>query len=284
MDIEHSYVNNVESLIPRPDIALDVLTIAHEEDCSVARLAGKIEKDPSLTANMLRLANSSYYGYMHEITSIHDIIVRLGLNTVKLMAISSASLGILKTPQDAYLLEPGELWNHSYGTAVVAESIGDFLGIYDISALFTAALLHDVGKIILNRPLQLAAGDRPGENTAHGLADERKLLHTDHAIIGRALLATWRLPDLITQPIGLHHRWPDAEAAGTHSRIVYFANWLTNTTNFHHQPEDVSGAALAADLDGKQELQLMPRVAANLAGLLQDAVRRFNQTAAAFEL
>ena len=107
MDVAQEYIKDVEKLAPCPEIALDVLSIAHESDCSIPTLAGKIEKDPNLTATMLRMANSAYFGHMKKINSVTDIIVRLGLETVKILAITSASVGVLRSPQEAYCLDPG---------------------------------------------------------------------------------------------------------------------------------------------------------------------------------
>ena len=95
------YLAGVQELVPRPDIALDVLTLAHSDDCSAPQLATLIEKDPCLTVNMLRLANSALFGHMKKIASVRDIIVRLGLEAVSLLAIAGASVTILKTPMDA---------------------------------------------------------------------------------------------------------------------------------------------------------------------------------------
>lgn len=287
MEIEQEYIKNIANLVPRPDIALDVLTLAHDLSCPIAKLAGKIEKDPSLTANMLRLANSSYFGHMQEITSIQDIIVRLGLDTVKLIAISSASVGMLKTPQKAYHLEPGVLWSHSYATAILAEIIGGYAGVKDISALYTAALLHDIGKILLNRRLQLESINYPeieADESAGGRpAYEQKLLHTDHARIGRALLKSWGLPDLISEPIGQHHS-PLTTGDGLHSRIVFLANWLENETGLHASADEENGRELAAMVLGHPNLTLVPEVAANLEKIMDEVLGRYGTTATVFEL
>ena len=156
MNIEKKYISDVDTLIPSPQIALEVLELAHGVDCDFNRLASKIESDPSLTANMLRMANSAYFGHMRKIASVRDIIIRLGLETVKLIAITSASLGLLKNPQEAYNLEAGALWQHSHATATLASIIGQHAKIEESYSVYTAALLHDVGKIILNRPLRKA--------------------------------------------------------------------------------------------------------------------------------
>ncbi len=239
MDIIARYIHSVDKLVPRPEIALKALNMAMDPRCSIPLLSTQIERDPSLTANMLRLANSAFFGHMRTINSVREIIVRLGITTVQMLAISSATVSLLKNPQEAYNLEPGELWNHSYAVALLAAIIGRHSLVDDLPALYTAALLHDVGKIILNRDLQTAmleSADSTPEMTL--LAYERKLLGTDHPEVGAALLAHWELPPTITHAVSNHHDSHLSEDAPLVHRIVNLANWLENTLGLHTASRD----------------------------------------------
>ena len=225
--VENKYLADVDTLIPRPDIALDVLEIAQHEEASVSELARKIEQDPNLTANMLRMANSSYFGFMRQISSIQDVIIRLGRETVKVLAITSASAGLLQSPQEAYGLDPHALWTHSYASAILAEIIAGHAGYENKFSIFTSALLHDVGKIILNRPLQKAIAEQKKRTSDTSVLElERTLLHTDHARIGMALLIKWELPDEIIIPVGFHHTTEGENALLMNTKIVSLVNFL----------------------------------------------------------
>lgn len=229
MTIENEFIKAVDKLIPRPDIALDVMTLANQADCDLTALCKRINQDPSLMANMLRLANSAYFGYMKEIHSIRDIVVRLGLDSVKMIAITSASAGVLKSPQEAYNLEPGSLWRHSHATALLSAIIGRFARVEVTSSLYSAALLHDVGKIILNRQLQIETMHRGGIGEFSSMVEmENALLHTDHAKVGEALLQKWGLPESITEPVGAHHSLSACKDR-LPCQIVYLANHLTES-------------------------------------------------------
>ncbi len=231
--VEQEYIKDVDRLVPRPDIALDVLQMAYGEECNFGQLAEKIESDPSMTANMLQLANSAYFGHMRKISSIHDIVVRLGLETVKMIVITSASIGLLKNPQDAYNLDAGALWQHCHATAVLSSIIGRYARVRNSSALYTAALLHDVGKVVLNRPLQLALLNRADQEiSGSSLAIEHALLHTDHAKVGMFLLEKWGLPAMITVPVGFHHEFQKALIHKLHTLIVHLANCLVEGMGF----------------------------------------------------
>ncbi len=231
--VEQEYVKNVDKLVPRPDIALEVLQLAYDGGCDFQELGAKIERDPSLTANMLQLANSAYFGHMRKISSVHEILVRLGLETVKMIVITSASIGLLKDPQEAYNLDAGMLWQHSYATAVLSSIIGRYARVKNSAALYTAALLHDVGKVVLNRPLQAALLNREEQEVADStLVMEQRLLGTDHARVGMFLLEKWGLPAAITVPVGFHHEFHKALIHKLPTLVVHLANLLVEGMGF----------------------------------------------------
>jgi len=277
MSIEKEYIRGVDKLIPRPEIALEVMTLAHDEGCDITSLSGKIKQDPSLTANMLKLANSAYFGHMKEIRSITDIIVRLGLDTVKMLAITSASIGLLKSPQDAYNLEPGALWRHSYATALLASIIARHAKCEIISTIYSAALLHDVGKIVLNRPLQVECMNQ-GEVCADKplLAFEHDMLRTDHAKTGMALLEHWGLPAVITRPVGLHHT-PAAAGRELDCGIVFLANLLAD--NIGIQAESPENTFYALEEEAAADTwPAIPGFRENLEEIINEFFEKFNES------
>ncbi len=239
MSNEEEFIKGVDKLIPRPDIALEVMTLANETECPIQSLSEKIKQDPSLMANMLKMANSAYFGHMQEINSITDIIVRLGVDTIKMLAITSASAGLLKSPQEAYNIEPGALWRHSYATALLASIIGRYGHCPSLSSLYTSALLHDIGKIILNRHLQTACLNR-GEEFKGGdiIQFEQTMLHTNHAKVAALLLRRWQLPEDIIAPVAYHHETNPKLDKALNCQIVYLANYLTESIGIQAMEPD----------------------------------------------
>ncbi len=280
MEIEKKYIKDVDKLIPRPDIALEVMTMAHDTQCSILEMANKIEMDPNLTANMLRLANSAYFGHMREITSVRDIIVRLGLDTVKLIAITGASAGLMKTPQQAYNLDPGSLWHHSHATAVLSSVIAKYARVEDPAPIYTASLLHDIGKVILNRPLQVAISNNKNLGKKfHSLIElEHFLLNTDHARVGMALLQKWGLPDNITLPVGLHHQ-PEHEKAGQiHVKIVFLANFLVDSIGIRALLPENFVFDVQEFIDQNQVMPDVPNFHENMEKIIDEFFFQFNET------
>ncbi len=275
MSIEKEYISGVDKLIPRPEIALEVMTMAHDGGCDITTLSNRIKQDPSLTANMLKLANSAYFGHMKKINSITDIVVRLGLDTVKMLAITSASIGLLKTPQDAYNLEPGALWRHSYATALLSSIIARHARCDLISTIYSAALLHDVGKIVLNRPLQVECMNQGEICTDKPLLSfEQAMLHTDHARTGMALLDHWGLPAVITKPVGLHHS-PAAAARHLDCAIVYLANQLAGSIGIQAEDPENSFYAIEEHAD-TTDWPEVPGFKENLEEIINEFFEKFN--------
>lgn len=273
--IEHNLIKDVDTLVPRPDIALEVMAMANQNDCDIAGICRKINQDPSLMANMLRLANSAYFGHMKEISSIRDIVVRLGLDSVKMIAITSASAGILKTPQEAYNLEPGALWRHSHATALLAVLIGRYAEVDGISSIYSAGLLHDVGKIILNRHLQVESMNRGGiSDYPTLLALEKALLHTDHAKVGMALLQKWGLPEAITDPVGSHHNLSGCQYH-LPRQIVYLANHLAESIGIPSGDTDNSIYQFRESYEAADGLPEIPGFTENMETIISQFYEQF---------
>jgi len=283
MEIEKTYIKDVQHLVPCPTIAIQVLTMAQNIECDLVGLAAKIEQDPSLCANMLRVANSAYFGHTKAITSIKDIIVRLGVETVKLLAITGASVGLLKSPQEAYNLSSGALWRHSWATAVMAGIIGRYAELEDNSAVYTSALLHDIGKVILNRSLQAELNNRPPPDPNITIAEfERLVLGTNHARVGMALLQSWDLPDKITLPVGLHHDRTQAESSLLYARIVYLANYLTESMGIHSIDPENYFFNVQEYVERETNLPNVPNFDVNMEKIIEEFFVQYSQSQSIF--
>lgn len=279
MDVEKKYIEDVDKLIPRPDIALEVLTLAQDSSSDTSTLAEKIEKDPNMTANMLRMANSSYFGHMREITSVREIIVRLGYDMVKILAITSASSALLNSPQEAYNLEPHDLWYHSQACAILASIIAKYTKVEKVAPVYTAALLHDIGKVLLNRALQVAITSTEVDKKFPTLVKlENFMLQTDHAKVGMALLKKWGLPDNIVIPVGYHHTTGTEESKQINSQIVYLANYLVESIGIRALKEEDYMFNVDDFPDISQELPEIPHFQENMEGIMEEFFNQLNET------
>lgn len=283
MNVEEEYIKDIDKILPCPEIALEILKIAHEDTCNINHLSRNIEKDPALTANMLKMANSAYFGHMKQIRSITDIIVRLGLETIKLIAITSASSGLLNTSQKAYNLKNGGLWRHSYATAILATIICRHADHEDASVIYTAALLHDIGKVVLNRHLLkgIYNADEPDKETTM-IEYEHSFLHTDHAKVGEALLRKWGLPESICMPVGEHHRPDNPDDEPLSCKIVRLANIITGQMGFHALDETNPLEGIEEFLKKEPCLPDVPNFVAKQQEIIDEFFSKYNESETIF--
>ncbi|MCM0755744.1 HDOD domain-containing protein [Desulfovibrio aminophilus] len=196
-------VKTVEALPSAIQQAIDLLGDA---DADMGELARIIEFDPGLTSNVLRLVNSPYFGGLRTITSLREAVVRLGAGQVFQLLIACGVIPCMRAEIKGYGLSPGMLLEHSVVAAVAARTVARELGLTAPDHTFTAALLSNIGKIVLGTFLEVDAGPILEIATRHGLtfeAAEEAVLGISHDEVGAALLEHWHLPE----PIVFAVRW-----------------------------------------------------------------------------
>jgi HD-like signal output (HDOD) protein len=211
-------------LAAMPATSTRLLGLLEDPEVEVAELVEVIEKDPGLTANVLKLCNSSYYGLGREVGSVRDALVRLGNRTVLTVAFATSMGRLLQVPVSAYRLPRGQLWRHALACGVLAARLTPADSALDRNRLFTAGVLHDIGKLLLDRPLRERLEQLPPGLTDGELAlAERDLLGFDHAEAGAALAVAWNFPEDLAAAIAGHAR---PAPAGSLTAIVRAANLL----------------------------------------------------------
>lgn len=198
----------VDAVPALPPAAGEVVRLVQDPEVDLADVCRAIELDASLTSNLLRLANSPWFRASREIDSVRAATVRLGLNTVFELVLSTVLAPIARRPVQGYDLPAGDLWEHSVAVGIGARQLAQILGRPAPQGLFTAGLLVDIGKIVLGSYLEVDA--RPVMDAAfdHGLpfdAAEREVLGIDHAEVGATLLDRWNLPRFLVDAVRWHH-------------------------------------------------------------------------------
>lgn len=187
-------VRKVEAM---PSAIQQSLALLRQPDADMGTLARIIEFDPGLTANILHLANSAYFGGARAISSVREAVLRLGVEQVFQLLIAAVAAPRLRQEIKGYGLPAGRLLAHSVTTAVAAEAVGRQLGLAIPECTFTAGLLSNVGKVVLGtflevdpRPiLDLAEAEELTFEQA-----EQVMLGISHDEVGAALLEHWGLP------------------------------------------------------------------------------------------
>lgn len=169
---------------------------------SMADVGEEIGKDQTLTGKVLRLVNSAFYGFPTRIGTLTHAMVLLGYDAVKGLIVSTSVFDYIRP--EAY-----PLWRHSLATSIAARNLADALNLQDLEEIAVAALLHDIGKVVLHieahDEYMLAIDYAVKENLPMWQA-EREILGFDHADIGLWLCEKWLLPAKLATEIGYHHK------------------------------------------------------------------------------
>ncbi|MCI0653422.1 MAG: HDOD domain-containing protein [Methylococcaceae bacterium] len=186
-----------------------VLKLTSDISCSAKELVQVIEHDPVMTLKILKLLNSAYFSLPRKITSIHQSVVYLGFNTIKNMALSIATLGILPQKNKAGFDTQGYL-KHSLSTAAIARLLHQKFNHkdFDASDCFVAGLLHDIGKVVYAQFNPHGFARIIERSRSDGIAvfrAERHLIGADHSLIGAMLGEKWNFPQSLVGCIGEHH-------------------------------------------------------------------------------
>ena len=216
-------INGIESM---PAAVTRLASLIDDPTADAAAIGRVLELDARLTGDVLRLANSAWSQPTRPILTVRDAVKRIGAAVILKLAVGARTAAQLRSPSEAYELGEGELWRHSVAAALAAERLQGYASVAIPGAAFTAALLHDVGKVPLNRRLGDSGLRRLWSLVDVGgitpLAAERQLLGTDHAEAGAAIARQWGLPDVLAEAIGAHHD-PDSEPTPV-SDAVHVAN------------------------------------------------------------
>lgn len=215
-------------LTPLPTSAVRLLELAANPNRDLTELVEVIVYDQVLTMKLLRAANSVISAAAMPVGSVQEALIRMGTAEVLTLAVASGARPIMEKSIAGYGLGEGALWRHSVAAAIGAESMQVFADVNWPSEAFTAALLHDVGKIVMGRflsPLVIGFLKR-AEDTDHlsPMEAESLLLGVHHGQIGGLIAQHWNMPPRIVQGI-IHHHNPD-QALDIICDCTYAANQI----------------------------------------------------------
>jgi HD-like signal output (HDOD) protein len=202
-------VAGMQTLPSLPTLYLEVLETAQAADGSLEKIGTIIERDISMTAKMLQLVNSAFFGLGRHISTPVQAVSLLGLDTVKALILSTqvfSNFDVVTTPG----LCLDTLWQHSMAVGICAKAIAKAENSTKqvIDDAFMAGLLHDVGKLVLAVNLPQLYGQALSLAQTDGLTAwdaEHDVLDATHAEVGAYLLGLWGLPDSIVEALAFHH-------------------------------------------------------------------------------
>jgi putative nucleotidyltransferase with HDIG domain len=189
---------------------------------------GILRQDPGLATNVLRLANSAFFGLPQKVGTLKHAVTLLGLKRFAQIAVSASMSKTMNKAVEGYGLSPGELWLHSIAVSNTAEAIAKHENFAETDDVFTPALLHDMGKLVLGEFVEEEL-QKIQSITANGVPldiAENMVLGTDHAEIGALILARWSLPVDIVNSVRWHHNPEHNKESTVKSDMVYLSNLI----------------------------------------------------------
>jgi len=222
-------VGAIKQIPPFPKVAQKVLQLIADPDVSTRDLAEVIKYDPTVTANVLKICNSAYFGLQRKISSLDEGLIFIGHDILKDIIITSSSTDFYKgNTGEGYQLEEGDLWKHSVAAGIMGKLLVRYVKGVEPGAAYTAALLHDIGKLILSR---FVADDfnkiilKVTQENCSFVEAEKESLGITHAELGGLILKQWEFSGDLIRAVAGHHD-PDALSKEPLTALVCLSNVL----------------------------------------------------------
>lgn len=226
-------IKSIKSLPPFPRIAMKALDILSKPDYDIKELADVINMDQGITANVLRVCNSPYYSFVRQISSINQAIAYLGSDQVKEIIVASGLKKVFLKRNTNQSQLRFQLWKHSVRTAIMSQAITKKIKPKPDFTIYTAALLHDVGRLILDEcypQIVEAVFEFVKTSDKDILEVEKSVLGMSHSELGARLAEEWLFPKIIVEGIRYHHD-PQASSEQEIASVINLANILAYYTD-----------------------------------------------------
>jgi putative nucleotidyltransferase with HDIG domain len=208
----------IKVLPPAPQVLPKVLEALRNEQTTLEELGGLIALDPALTAKLLHYCNSVYFSGREPVSSVPEAIGRVGFQTIFSLVSSFTGGKSFQLPANCGV-DGQQLWQHSLTTAFSCKFLAEDIN-EDANVLFTAGLLHDIGRVVLAQAKGAAYGQLLAEAAQAGvnpLEREKAAYGATHADVGGWLLEMWKFPFVLIQAVRFHHQ---PTAAGPVKKIA----------------------------------------------------------------
>lgn len=230
MSLPPGLLLGIRNLEPLPITAQRLTASLSGDSASANELADVIEFDSAIASNILRVANSSLYGGLYPIESIRQAVIRLGTNTLLDIVLEHHLKG-LRRDAPLYELTENDFWLHCAAASLAVQEIAREAEAEIPRSAPIAALVHDIGKLIIVRYLQTDVDEIRflcDKKKITFVEAERLLIGCDHAEVGGAVARNWKFPEEITEAIEFHHQVPTMRSSATLDTVM-IANLAVKT-------------------------------------------------------
>ena len=211
-----------------PSTGAKLLKLLENTESTAGQIEDILRYDASLTANILKVTNSAYFGLPSKVSSVKQATVMLRRKRLLQLVMTLYMSTVMKKPVDGYELSNDELWRHSLTVSVAAEALVNYLKLPEAEEVFTAALLHDIGKLVIG---QFVKEEMQQIKTMvfKGVAfevAEYMVLGTNHAEVGATILEKWGFALELVNAVNWHHDPENCDTDCVFSDLVHVSNAL----------------------------------------------------------
>ena len=255
-------VSGVVRLVSLPEVCIRVNEMMDEASTSASDIGKVISQDTGLTARLLKIVNSAFYGFPSKIETVTRAVTVIGLRELRGLVLAASAIETFsKIPND--ILNMVQFWRHSVYCGVVAQLLADRCHVLHSERLFVAGLLHDIGKLILCHRLPTESRLVAEKIAAEQLFDfqvEQDIMGFDHAEVAGELIKTWQMPTSLEYALRYHHAPAAADDYIMEVCLVHLANVITGR------------AEQELDVDVELNIQPVEQIAWEMTGLDESVI------------
>ncbi|MFP4657568.1 MAG: HDOD domain-containing protein [Desulfonatronovibrionaceae bacterium] len=219
-------VRHEVELVSFPDIYFRIREAIDQKDASADKIAEVVSKDTSLSAKLLRLVNSPFYGLRERIGSISRAVTLIGAQELSSLALGISAVNAFKDiPEE--LVDMRSFWMHSLAVGILAKKIAQRLNTKALEKFFVAGMLHDMGRLVIFKKLPVASTEAirySYYNLLPLVEAERDVIGFEHSTVGAMLVRAWRLPRYLEELLYMHHS--NKSFTSRAAAIIHLADFL----------------------------------------------------------
>jgi putative nucleotidyltransferase with HDIG domain len=226
-------ISSIDNLPTPPVVFSRINESISNPNSSAYQIASIVSEDPAMSAKILRLSNSAFYGVRNEITSVKQAIITIGLEAIRSLVLSTSVFDAFKTNPE-FAQQQDHFWRHSLAVASACRVIARRVSadwIQDTDKVFSAGMLHDIGKLVLLAyfPYEWEKiVKQTKDSEAKPIEVEKQILGYTHSDLGAALAERWNLPEVLHDAIAFHHNPLESPLKDSLAPSIFCGNFLSD--------------------------------------------------------